>query len=207
MSSAQLKSKINFSQTGQGILEVIVTIAIGTIMILALVILSVRSNRASDFSKANSQASSLATQGLEIIRNIRSSGGTVNYNPCGGALVLPSTWSNLYTVSDNLEDDTASICNQTYGMIANIPVSSPGILYINNNTDTTTSDFQVSFGGRTFTRAVYIADTPTTALPVGASNCNQSATDYQTLKQFTVVVSWTDSSGTHQSVQSACLAA
>lgn len=82
MSSAQLKSKTFSKQSGQGILEVIITIAIGTIMILALVVLSVRSNRSSDFSKLNSQADALANEGIEMIKNIRATnapGGLNHY--------------------------------------------------------------------------------------------------------------------------------
>src|SRR3990172_5822778 len=63
-------TKKNF-QTGQSLIEIIATIAIGTVLILALVALSVRANRSSDFSKAQSQASKLASEGLEVVNYLR----------------------------------------------------------------------------------------------------------------------------------------
>lgn len=134
MSSAQLKSKTNFSQTGQGILEVIVTIGIGTIMILALVILSVRTNRSSDFSKANSQAEALATEGLETIKNLRSTNiiGALNHycettpfdpnqdlsssSSCTGAWVQgtnPKSWSDFFAKVD-LQDEKPNVTDWRY---------------------------------------------------------------------------------------------
>ena len=71
MFPARLQSKENPSQSGQSLIEIIATIAIGTVLILALVALSVRSNSSSDFSKAQNQAANLASEGMEVIRSLK----------------------------------------------------------------------------------------------------------------------------------------
>ncbi len=201
------KTKKQTFQSGQGILEVIVTIGIGTIMLLALVILSVQANRASDFSKANSQAANLASEGIEIIHNIKSrsfadsSLTAINYSgDCTSGVITPLTWLQLY--EQDLDETTIPCSDATNGALANIGNVSGYTLDI----QTTITASNVAFAGRNFTRAVYIADSP------GKSNCNQNIigqpgydTDFSTLKQFTVVVTWDDSSGTHQSTQSDCI--
>lgn len=54
-----------------------------------------------------------------------------------------------------------------------------------------------------FRRFVYVADTP--IVSGGKSSCNQTSDDWQQIKQFTVTVSWTDSSGIHDSVVTNCI--
>lgn len=207
MSSAQLKSKANFFQTGQGIIEVIVTIAIGTILILALVVLSVRSNRSSDFSKANSQAYNLATEGLEFIKNLKNINGVSGVDElfklnedCTTASTIERDWGGLFGV--NVRDDISCPSPGKIGYFVSTPspcTTSLKCLYFDNSTPEL-----VSLDGRTFTRTVYIADTPPGS--GGVSYCNDaSGNDWNKIKQFTVEVSFTDSSGTHSSTQSSCI--
>lgn len=198
--SARLTRK-NF-QNGQGILEVIVTIAIGTILILALVVLSVRSNRSSDFSKANSQALNLAAEGLEFIKNLKvnNTASLVKIRTdCLNADLPATNWIGLFAAD---VDDSCTLQGRA-GYLPSSPAPCTNTyrcLYFRNAADVET----VTLNGRAFTRTVYIADTPTSS-PPGKSNCNTTGADFAFIKQFTVVVSFTDSAGTHQSSQSSCI--
>lgn len=220
MSSAQLHSNPKISQGGQGIIEVIVTIGIGTIMILALVVLSVRTNRSSDFSKASSQASSLAAEGIEIINNLKEMNGTdtvptpdkllFRYNgpeiTCAGTANASDevSWDFLFT--KNLDD---AACGSNPGRVGYIVPSGLCTGTTNNciyfSDDATSSSYgSIKVDSRIYTRQVFIADTPAPLIGTGKSNCNVNASDWNLIKQFTVVVSWTDSSGTHNQTQVAC---
>lgn len=212
---------LSSSQGGQGILEVIVTIGIGTIMIMALVVLSIRTNRSSDFSKASSQASNLAAEGIEIINNLKEINGTDPTDPskllfrynnleigCSGnvsALLDDHNWDFLFT--KDIEDNS---CGSNPGRVGYITPSGCNstvynCIYFGGNE---ASNGSVIVDTRTYTREVFIADTP--IAPSGKSNCNTNddtnpnVGDWDNIKQFTVVVSWTDSSGTHNQTQTAC---
>ncbi len=223
MSSAQLHSNPKISQSGQGILEVIVTIGIGTIMIMALVVLSVRTNRSSDFSKASSQASSLASEGIEIITNLKEMNGTTpggvrlftldDIASCTGNSSNLRSWDDLFgiDINDNIscpagshgrvgyiiEPSCNDVTNTTFNCIS-FPTANPALG--SELVDT-----------RTYIREVFIADTPVSSTPPGKSNCNTNddtdpnVGDWDNIKQFAVVVSWTDSSGSHNQTQTTCL--
>ncbi len=241
MGSARLDSKHNLFQSGQGILEVIVTIGIGTIMILALVVLSVRANKSSDFSKASSQASLLAAQGIEIINNIKTANQAdpsspnpdfrqiLQYGSCDG-VIIPDTfysWDDFYkninvddentslTCSENTGNKTISSlygraavlhipgpsCNPLWGPIPTWELhitSADGNTYLTGNCETLVKVDNIEFH-----RFIFVADTPLSS--GGESNCNSTAGDWNVVKQFTVVVSWTDSTGTHQQTDTSCI--
>jgi len=187
-------------QLGQSMIELIATIAIGTVLILALVALSVRSNSASDFSKAQSQAAGLASEGLEIINSIKASSesDTIRYSSssCSSGVGPSMNWLGLFAYD--------IIYCPTYGR--------PGRLYTPTDlmrpcsaANTWCLDLSgtgmepITLEGRVFYRTVYVADSS------GVSSCDPSSTDYSFIKQFTVVVSWTDSSGSHNSITTSCI--
>lgn len=196
-------TKKNF-QTGQSLIEIIATIAIGTVLILALVALSVRANRSSDFSKAQSQASKLASEGLEVINYLRTTNGAPNkitYSGAAGNCVgsggIGTNW-DVFFIQDI--DDTAAGCDPVLrGRKGVVYQSTPGNWELLLTAPPTPPGNQVVENGRTFTRDVYVADT------VGESTCNVNANDYDEIKQFTVVVGWDDASGHHEATTTSCI--
>lgn len=232
MNPASFFSKHKLSQSGQGILEVIVTIGIGTIMILALVVLSIRANRSSDFSKASSQASSLAQEGMEAIKNLikantatQDSAGNHQLQYSSDCIAVPigtdstgfGTWDQFWNTDIN---DQNTACAKVYPIFGR-----RGVLHTTTTTcGYTPATFQLHFanddgspcdnvtvGTTTFIRDVYVADTPTRWTPAGKSNCNTNGDpdpaigDWNKIKQFTVDVSWTDTTGTHHQTQTECI--
>ncbi|HEY4694369.1 MAG TPA: hypothetical protein VIH52_00125 [Candidatus Nanoarchaeia archaeon] len=201
------------NQTGQTIIEIITAVAIGTVLILALVALSVRSNRGADFSKVESQAAKLASEGLEIIRNLKAANGSgVYYAPvCGSASPTNYTWSSLFSINSSGPDGGGldEGCSSANGGgplgkaaylredLSTCLAGQPKCLYI------ATNNFEaVTIDKRIFQRQIYIADSP---LPAGKSRCNTVSTDWNKIKQLAVVVSWTDTAGYHESITTTCL--
>ncbi len=165
------------NQSGQGIIEIVVVLGLAAILILSLVALSVRSNRSANFSRAEDQAARFAQEGMEYIRNMRDyNTATITLASCS-----PSTaWTCIFD-EDFSGDKSAEL------------------------TSSTSLDFdsglveEVLAGGRTFERRVTVRDD-------GTDNpCNPSGVDSDKIKQFTVEVSWTDTSGPHASTTNSCL--
>jgi type II secretory pathway pseudopilin PulG len=97
---------LNNKQKGQTLLEAVVTLAVALVIIGSVVTLVNSSNRRSNISRQATQASKLAQQGMEIVRNIRdvnhhdavqvgesSAGFCTNGTPC--------RWSELYSATQN----------------------------------------------------------------------------------------------------------
>ena len=237
MKPAKTVSQRFFTTSGQSLIEIIATIAIGTVLILALVALAVRANSSSDFSKAESQASRLSSQGLEIIRNIKASSTDLttsnsnrvvmlNNSGCNAAGGNFTNFDGLYGGSNTLFsnfgdpaptliwsgdlDETGPGC-YPLGIPAHLHLPGSDLVcpasfvsYCLHLNDWGASGGElITVDSRTFSRQIFIADTPI-ALG-GKSSCNTTAGDYTQIKQFSVVVSWTDPSGTHQVTNTTCL--
>lgn len=212
-------------QAGQGIIEIIVVIGIASIIILALVALSVRSGSTAKNSSTHDQATRLAQQGLDILKsaikqNASSSNQVIQYFPCANSSVTPQffSWSDFYNLV-NVDDEHAS--GDCYNSGGNWSYIDPtygreGVLHAPGDCGVCTEyEFHIAWdsndwfrvraltGGTTFYRRIFIADTPTGS--GGKSHCNYTATDYQQVKQFTVSVEWTDNTGLHNSVVTQCV--
>jgi len=197
-------------QSGQTIIEIVAVIAIGSILIIALVALSVRANRGSEFSKVESQAAKLAAEGVEILRNIKAANGTgVRYDlNCSGVFNTVYTWRDFFELDDGGGVRDNCTANDTYGKIGklgrnSVECDSSTEAWCLTVGDGTAEQVALS-GGRTFQRYVFVADTSTTES--GKSVCNTAASlDWKKIKQFTVVVRWTDSSGDHEVTNITCI--
>lgn len=229
----------NLNTSGQGIIEIIATIAIAAVLILTVVTLSSKAIQNSNASKDAEVANRLATEGIEIVQNIRRTNAaetatSLQYYPCNdqsytnprtGSLNWYYWWNEFYALPFDVDDQiNPSNCtlaraevNSLYGRKAVIhfyraPPCGDAGFKIHIAQDSSCS-YDLVVGSKTFTRILYIADTPTflptgcnnTSVFCGKSHCNQNATDYHKIKQFTVVVNWTDSIGDHDVVQSACI--
>lgn len=197
-------SRLLDHQKGQTLIEAIIAIAIGTLIIAAILGLATRSNRNANFARSSTQASKLSQQGLEIIRNIE----TVNeansiFGLIPGCVPACVQWSELYGVDLGVPGDTGTYgdefrlwqpggsCTSSTWCLEGSPATSETITNDNQN----------------FTRRVFIADTSTTSVPVGVSNCHtaDNGFGYGDSKQVTVVVEWTDPVGAHEAVVTSCI--
>ena len=187
----------------------------------------------SDFSKASSQASNLASEGIEIITNLKEMNGIDPNAPgtnklfrldltgnCSGSGTTDINWDELFGV-DISDVSCAAGSFGRVGYIINSCATDKSCISFKDSDEAFYANESVDT--RTYKREVFIADTPKN-YPLGAtgpgscaefpnscgrSNCNTDADlvtgDWRTIKQFAVVVSWTDSSGTHNQTQTACL--
>ena len=102
------------SSKGQTLLEVVVTVGVALVIIGSLVTLINASTRRSTIARQATQASKLAQEGMEIVRNVRDSrfrdatgDGTVRVGRYGGSSLCTldpyCIWDDLYTAD---QDDT-----------------------------------------------------------------------------------------------------
>lgn len=194
MPAFRIKKFSHINQAGQGIIEIVVVLALAAILILALVALSVRSNRSANFSKAEDQAARLAQEGQEILQDIRS-------NKSDNVLDFSGTrvdWNWIFTQDFSGSEEvnlTETGCDPSELCLD--PTLSGEVLNLSPDT-------------RSFSRQVFIADDPddpSTPAFEGPSQCNTypATTDWQDIKQFVVKVTWTDGGGDHTIATSSCL--
>ena len=172
---------------GQTLIEIIIAIAVGTLIITAILALATRSNRNSNLARASAQASKLAQGGLEIIKSIQ------DINTLGSVKTTPTAtetdWIGLYAVdideSDifRLYNTSDPTCMATSWCIYAI---SSGVAE------------EIDLDGQIFTRRVEINDISTT------DGCNESIS-FNEIKQFSVVVTWTDPVGEHEQRVVTCI--
>lgn len=208
----KLFSKPPSNRLGQGLIEIIVAIAIATLLILALVSLSTRATRNSDIAKGKDQASKLAAEGMEVIRNLKTSGiDSLRYAAtagCTGSSSGPGseiTWAGLF--GNNVPDPSCSNSLGRPGYFVAPGVDGCPAEWCLRFSDSDSASAQVPVGNRTYTRTAYVADTPS-ILAGGKSSCNvdPADNDWGGIKQFSVVVDWTDVGGAHQIVNTNCIA-
>lgn len=184
------------TKKGQTLIEVIIAIAIGTLIVTAILGLATRSNRNANFARASEQASKLSQQGLEIVRNVRDVGGDNSIISPPIDCVGCATWDDLY--SNNL-DDLASEFGREFKLIPDTDAScSPTPVSWCLSGDTSTPETIIE-DIQNFTRRIFIADTDGEA-----SNCNDTI-NYDGAKQVTVLVQWTDPVGSHEAKVTSCI--
>lgn len=157
------------SERGQTLLELIVVIAVVVMVVGALVFATIASLRNAQFAKNQAQATKLAQEGIERVRSIRDRDSIIR-------TAIPdieeAEFSKLYTKNLSLDhcNATAGKC-YLYFTTSTIPVLTQG------------TPVNSELIGN-FKRQILIEDQ------------TSSFTDQKTV---TVVVKWTDFSGTHES--------
>ena len=174
---------------GQTLIEMIIAIAIGTLVISSILALATRSNRNSNLARASSQASKLAEEGLEIIKNIKFQGIEVIFpNP---APITVVNWVGFYITQDLIGDQFYHLhepnagpdCSSTESWCFHIGTAVPET---------------IDLDGQIFERVVIIND------DLG-NGCNDVIIDPHEIKQFSVVVTWTDPVGEHEQRVVTCI--
>lgn len=178
-----------FSNTkGQTLIEIIIAIAIGTLVISSILALATRSNRNSNLARASSQASKLAEEGLEIIKNIKDQGRDVIFPN------VPTTnevnWVGFYNTEDlsgdrfyHLHEPTELECSGNESWCIHAETAVPET---------------IDLDGQIFERVIMINDD-------FGNGCNDNITDPREIKQFSVVVTWTDPVGEHEQRVVTCI--
>jgi len=216
-------SRSENKSSGQTLIEIIIAIAVGTLIVSATLGLITRANKNANFAKAQSQANKLANGGMEIILNIRAVNdcdAVIPYGTfpevCGSAPSLGS-WDELYTIQIDNSCAVLAECSDDYGHIFRL--HSPGSpecastfsWCIHGHTDLGVKE-EITLDNLTFTREVFIADSDTGPPPPtsqGHSKCNDDLAvtdDFKNIKQITVKVFWVDSTGTHDTKLVNCIA-
>ncbi len=172
-------------QKGQTLIELIISVALILIIITGVTMLTVKGLQNSQFSRNQVQATKLAQEGIEKMRTIRDNSFTI----CGWALsantVAPNgLWSAVCPSGCRyILQSSAGTCNST----------ATSTLWANYTASTTTVE-SIVVGGVTFQRYVVVTNGTDLA---GSANVN--------VKNVDVIVSWTDSSGSHDSKVSTVL--
>lgn len=164
---------------GQSLLELVISIGLILIIITAVTILTVNGLKNSQFSRNQVQATKLAQEGVEKMRTIRDN----NFTICGWA-------SSANTVAPNGLWSAACpagcryILQQTAGTCGATPTSA---LWVNFTASSSLFE-SVNIGGIIYQRVITVTNGTDLS---GAANVN--------VKRINVTVTWTDSSGTHNS--------
>jgi len=188
---------------GQSLLEVTVAVAIGTLVVAALTFATIFSLRNANFAKNSAQATKLAQEGIERVRSSRDRNqcieGLTNVNSwngstdCSAVSGSGSIWT--YPISgdcDKPDLPQAGFCyfkvNSTTGQLTNIgfsftPTSSVPLPAQAEGIPTTNPVFK---------RVILLSDDLN-------HDKNFTNDDYQNQKEVTVIVTWNDFAGTHES--------
>lgn len=168
---SNLQSQISNS-LGQSLLEVVIVIAVGLIVVSALVFATISGLRNAQFAKNQAVATKLAQEGLERVKGMRDRNDNISFAGLNPATPNQSTYkfNDLwnYSMSDvKCSALTPPACTFTF---------SSDVL-------TRGSGFEPDDSGQ-FSRQILISDNPTS---------------FQKEKTVTAIVKWSDFSGEHES--------
>lgn len=189
------------SEKGQTLIEAVVTLGVALVIIGSIVALANASNRRATLARQSTQASKLAEEGMEIIRNIRD----VNYEEAvfvGGTCsdLDPCSWSDLYgeeigvfspVNAKLLEVDTGDCGNDESWCLG---VQDPG--------DPADDEILLGF----YHRSVEVSDQST--VPGGdicATPDSGDSLDFTDIKRITVTVTWRSPIGNQKRTVVSCL--
>lgn len=180
------------NETGESLLEVIIAISVGILVVMALTIATIFSLRNAQGARNSAQATQLAQEGIERVRTGRDRNALIN-GLTPAATNCPVSGSSGAVNSWNGSSTGSSIWNciisgsvfggsgvDAYFRLSTDPLTPNDLTYINATPTFPTTAESIGI----FKRAVILADT---------------AGDYGLQKTITVVVQWSDFSGTHES--------
>jgi len=179
------------SNRGQSIIEVVVAIGIAVVIIGSLVTLANAGSRRATLARQANQASSLAQEGMEIVRNIRDSDalGAVRVGLKSGILCSSlgptfCNWSDLYTSRQTSVIAYLSSCVEN----CLISTAEPAIQGV-------------------FNREVTIEDgaAGVASCPPDLLNPGNPILDWQSSKKVTVRVTWNSPIGSQERKVVSCL--
>lgn len=165
---------------GQSMLELVIALGLLSVVVTILAAATVGGLKNSQFSKNQSQATKLAEEAIEKVRTIKER----NSNVCGPGST--TNWQGLYSIDPAVSCSPVSAdCNFSLktssdplpgGCTATVPASAD---WLNNDLTGTVKD-QIKVDSTLFERQIRIKNSGS-------------------VKEVTVLVFWTDISGTHNS--------
>jgi type II secretory pathway pseudopilin PulG len=178
------------NQAGQTLLEVVVAMGVAVVIIGSLVTLMNASNRRSTLARQATQASKLAQEGLEIVRNIRDV-NAVDSVRIGSCAVTPCNFGGLYLTTQGTR--IGQLQNP------NTPGCTPSNSYCLVGLGLGSGEVK-TLGTASYTRTVTIRDT-------GAPNICATGTGLtdKEVKKVMVTVTWSSPIGTQERKAESCL--
>lgn len=183
---------ITNNSKGQTLIELVVVIAVMVIVIGALTFATIASLRNAQFSKNQAQATKLAQGGLELVRTGRDRNKAINSN--GG--LINADHEEVLSWNGDVQGNRSIWDYQIEGNCGDTQLDPPTYCYFNINNQAELNYLNAATGG------------PNQALPTGAESISpfnrvviisDDPDSFDTQKTVTVMVSWTDFSGFHQS--------
>ncbi len=168
---------------GQSLIEVIVVCVVGILVVTALTFTTLFSLRNANFAKTSAQATKLSQEGIERVRTGRDRNSSINIS---GTSV--DSWSGTNPIWSY---HISGSCDNPPGKCY-FNVNSSGQL---TNIGFASTVFPSSFAepiSSVFKRAVLLSD------DLNHDNIFTND-DYQNQKEVTVIVTWTDTTGPHES--------
>lgn len=160
------------ASSGQSLLEVIVVVAVGVVVVSSLVFATIASLRNAQFAQNQTKATKLAQEGIEKIRSARNRNSTIK-----GLFSADITWEDTRLWQPNSIADTCT--PPCYFRLS----SSYELNFLSAGSTDSKLPANAEVLDTQFKRAVVLEDD---------GNSGNS-------KKITVVVSWTDFAGDHQS--------
>lgn len=178
------------SKKGQTLIEAVVALAIALLLITSVLTLVNRSNARATNARQSTQASKLAQEGMEIVRNIRDVDAEDAVRVGAGGCGSPPKyckWSDLYTATQNtatayLQEPSDCGISESWCLVGVQPASEQTVIDI-------------------FSRSVEISDD---TLPSGDICSDLGLTETQT-KRVTVAVTWQSPLGAQERTVISCL--
>lgn len=169
---------ITNNQLGQSLMEVIIAMAVGILVVVALVFATIFSLRNAAFAKTSAQATKLAQEGIEKMKAIRDRNTQIR-----GSFTINSAQVTHW-------QDTDLWNNRIDGNCGNNSLIPPTYCY-----------FKINSSGE-LEHLTAAASIPSTAESIGQFQrvvILSDDADYQTQKKVSVIVKWTDFAGSHES--------
>ncbi len=195
-----ISNYLHKNNKGQTLIEVVITLGVALIIITSILVLANASNRRATIARQSTQASKLAQEGMEIVRNIRDvdndqavQEGLIGLIPCTAA--SPCSWSDLYgdpvnTFSARLEKPSTGDCSisESWCLVSGIET----VLNIFTRSITVSDD---DIGGGPGEDVICAEDPPP----------GQPELEGTDIKRVTVTVSWESPIGDQEREVVSCL--
>lgn len=188
LSLKEEQSALN-SQKGQTLMELIVVMAVAIMVIGALTFATIASLRNAQFAKSQSQATKLAQEGLERVRSGRDRNEAIFLGPT----VTVKSWDGDGSLGFAIWDyKIYENCDSSGSCYLKFSAASGGALEFISISNSFPHSLSESIADG-FKRAIILSDRQTCTGGFTISDC------YKKEKEVTVVVSWSDFSGQHES--------
>ncbi|MBI4038610.1 prepilin-type N-terminal cleavage/methylation domain-containing protein [Candidatus Daviesbacteria bacterium] len=174
-----------YSEKGQSLMELVVVVAVIAVVVGALVFATIASLRNASFAKNQAQATKLAQEGIERVRSGRDRNQQINCPFCTPSVV---SWNG---------DDSGngSIWNyQINSNCGNLAATPPLYCYFNVTNQGALNHLIAASDIPSGAEGIPAADPVFRRVVIISDDAN-----FATQKEVTVIVRWTDFSGSHES--------